>query len=54
MKADTEKRLLELAKKALTMVSIRDGGTNFVFELRDLIRQAEKEVKEENAPDEVH
>lgn len=45
MEKETGRRLLELAKKALTQISIRDGGTDLVFELRDVIRKAEEEEK---------
>lgn len=47
MEKETARRLLELSKKALAQVSIREGGTDLVFELRDVIRKAETEEKQD-------
>lgn len=41
MDADTKRQLIEAAKKALTIISVAGNNTDFVFELRDLIRKAE-------------
>jgi hypothetical protein len=43
MEKETGRRLLELSKKVLARVSVIDGGTDLVFELRDVIRKAELE-----------
>jgi hypothetical protein len=43
MEKETGRRLLELSKKALARVSVIEGGTDLVFELRDVIRKAELE-----------
>jgi hypothetical protein len=43
MEKETGRRLLELARKALARVSVHEGGTDLVFELRDVIRKAELE-----------
>lgn len=51
MEKETANRLLELSKKALTLVSIREGGTDLVFELRDVIRKAESEEKQDGVHD---
>lgn len=45
MTEETQKLLVELAKKALVEVSLRQGGTELVFSLRDAIRKAEEEMK---------
>lgn len=48
MNEETQKELLKLSKKALSIVSMHGGRKNrdFVFELRDLIRQIEKEIQD--------
>jgi hypothetical protein len=45
MTEEDQKKLLELAKKALTIISVVRNKKNrdFVFELRDLIRKIEAE-----------
>ena len=45
MNEETQDLVLELAKKALAMLSMQQGGTDFVFQLRDAIRKAEEEKK---------
>ena len=45
MEKETARRLLELLKMA--QVSIREGGTDLVFELRDVIRKAESEERQD-------
>jgi hypothetical protein len=47
MEKETGRKLLELSKKALVLISIREGGTDLVFELRDVIRKAESEEKQD-------
>lgn len=48
MDEQKQKELLRLSKQALSIVSIKGGRKNrdFVFELRDLIRQIEKEFQD--------
>lgn len=46
MNQENQKKLLELAKKALKIISVSGLDTNFVYELRDLIRQCESENKD--------
>lgn len=54
MNEDTQRDLIRLAKRALAMVSSNMLDGDLVFELRDIIRKAEAEMKgEENEPDEV-
>lgn len=45
MNEDTQKLVLELAKKALAELSMNQGGTDLVFRLRDAIRKAEEETR---------
>jgi hypothetical protein len=45
MTEQTQKELIAAAKKALSIISIAGGNTDFVFEFRDLIRKAESEDK---------
>lgn len=45
MEEETQKLLVELAKKALAEVSLHQGGTDLVFSLRDVIRKAEEEMR---------
>lgn len=45
MEEETQRLLIELAKKALAEVSQSQGGTDLVFRLRDAIRKAEEEMK---------
>lgn len=54
MGEDTQRELLRLAKRAMTIVSVNMLDEDLVFELRDTIRKAEAEMKEgKDAPDEV-
>lgn len=46
MNEETQRLMLEYAKKALAMLSMQHGGTDFIFEMRDLIRKAESEREE--------
>jgi hypothetical protein len=45
MTEETLKKLLETSKKALKIISVAGKDHEFVFELRDLIRKAESELK---------
>lgn len=45
MEEETQRLLIELAKKALAEVSQSQGGTELVFNLRDAIRKAEEEMR---------
>jgi hypothetical protein len=45
MNEETQKELLRLSKRALTLVSSRSLDSDLVFELRDIIRKAESEMK---------
>lgn len=45
MTEETQKKMIELSKKALVLLSVREGGTELVFQLRDIIRKAEEEMK---------
>ena len=45
MKDDTQKDLLRLAKRAMVLVSSNLNEPDLVFELRDIIRKAESEMK---------
>lgn len=45
MTEETQRLVLELAKKALAELSVRQGGTDLVFMLRDAIRKAEEESR---------
>ena len=47
MEEETLKKLLEASKKALTIISVSGKDQEFVFELRDLIRKAESELKKD-------
>jgi hypothetical protein len=47
MSNDSQKQLIKLAKKALSIISINGKNEDFVYELRDFIRQVEKEVSNE-------
>lgn len=47
MKKETEKDLIEAAKKAMKIISVAGKNEDFVFELRDLIRKAESESNED-------
>lgn len=47
MEEETQKKLLEASKKALTIISVSGKDQEFVFELRDLIRKAESELKKD-------
>lgn len=47
MEKETGRKLLELSKKVLAQVSIQEGGTDLVFELRDVIRKAESEERKD-------
>lgn len=52
MKEETQRSLLALSKKALAFVSANSEDRDLVFSLRDTIRAAEEEMK--NDADEVH
>lgn len=55
MDEDTKKNLLRLSKRALALVSFNRLDVDLVFELRDVIRKAEEEMKgEKNESNEVH
>jgi hypothetical protein len=47
MEEETQKRLIEAAKKAMTIISVAGKDHEFVFEFRDLIRKAESELKKD-------
>lgn len=47
MEEETQKKLLEAAKKAMTIISVAGKDHEFVFEFRDLIRKAESELKKD-------
>lgn len=54
MDEDVKMDLLRLAKRALALVSANKLDTDLVFQLRDVIRKVENEMKgAEHAPDEV-
>lgn len=54
MNEETQRDLIRLAKRALAMVSSKMLDADLVFELRDIIRKAEAEMKEgKDAPDEI-
>lgn len=54
MTEQTGEVLLRLSKKALAFLSIHSADRELVFDLRDAIRQAEKEARNaSNAPDDV-
>lgn len=54
MNEDTQLELVRLAKRALALVGSNMLDADLVFDLRDIIRKAESEMKgETNAPDEV-
>lgn len=46
MKEQTQLDLLAVAKRAMTIISVNGIDPDFVFEIRDIIRQAEQEVKD--------
>jgi hypothetical protein len=46
MTEETQKELIALAKKALSIISMAGKDTDFVFDFRDLIRKAESEMKD--------
>jgi hypothetical protein len=43
MTEETQKELLALSKRALTLISVSGVEPDFVFVLRDIIRKAESE-----------
>jgi hypothetical protein len=45
MEEETQKELLRLSKQALALVSSRSLDGDLVFDLRDIIRKAESEMK---------
>lgn len=45
MNEQTQMDLLAVAKKAMTIISVKRIDPDFVFEIRDVIRRAEQEVK---------
>lgn len=47
MEEETQKKLIQASKKALTIISVAGKDQEFVFELRDLIRKAESELKKD-------
>jgi len=47
MEEETMKELLEALKKALTIISVAGNDHDFVFELRDLIRKTDSELKKD-------
>jgi hypothetical protein len=47
MEEETLKKLIEASKKALTIISVAGKDNEFVFELRDLIRKADSELKKD-------
>lgn len=54
MDEDAKMDLLRLSKRALALVSLNKLDVDLVFELRDVIRKIEKEMKgETHEPDEV-
>lgn len=48
MKEETQRALVALSKKALAFVGANSGDRDLVFNLRDIIRAAEKEMKDES------
>lgn len=54
MDEKTQRDILRLSKRALALVSFNRLDESLVFELRDAIRKAEKEMKGiEDAPNEL-
>lgn len=54
MTEETQKELLRIVKRAMAFVSADCKDRDLVFELRDVIRKAETEIKgDRNAPDEM-
>lgn len=45
MGEETQRELLRLARRALVLVSSKSLDEDLVFELRDIIRKAESEMK---------
>lgn len=43
MTEETQKQLILAAKEALKIISVAGKNSDFVFELRDIIRKAESE-----------
>lgn len=54
MDEDVKVDLLRLAKRALALVSANRLDNDLVFELRDVIRKAEKEMRGDDESNEVH
>lgn len=46
MSYETQMELLRVSKKALVLLSINSKDRDFVFEIRDVIRKAEREINE--------
>lgn len=46
MTQETQNQLIEAAKKALKIISVAGKESDFVFELRDIIRKAENSHSE--------
>lgn len=46
MSEETQMELLKVSKKALVLLSLESKDRDFVFTIRDIIRKAEKEMKE--------
>lgn len=49
MTEETQKQLIEASKKALKIISVMGKESDFVFELRDIIRKAESENNTSNS-----
>lgn len=45
MNEETQKELIDLAKRAVTFLSMNCNDRDFVFKFRDAIRKAEIEIK---------
>lgn len=54
MSENSQKKLIQLAKKALSIISINGKNEDFVYELRDFIRQVEKEENHESSHANLH
>lgn len=51
MNEETLKELIDLSKKAMKIVSMAGKNRDLVFDLRDVIRKAESEIKSRDESD---
>lgn len=54
MTEETVTELLRLSKKAMVFLSVNCKDRDFVFQMRDIIRKADSEMKGENDEHDVH